>query len=98
MAVLIKNAADHRRHERAIRERPIGNREAGIVGGDQGAGDEQEKRAASGEDSEAVNVPGRPEEPAGNVGANCTRRIQGSVTRSEAAEGRGTNPALRRVD
>ena len=96
MAMLIKNAANHRRHEGTVGKRPIRDRKACVVGGDQGAGDEQEKRAAGCEDSEAMNVLVSPGEPAGNVGANCTRRIQDGITRSETAEGRG-EPALQRV-
>ena len=56
MAVLVENSADHGRSERAVGERPIRNRQAGVVGSDQGARDEQEKRAHSGEDGEAVDV------------------------------------------
>ena len=55
MAVLIENSADHGRSERTVRERPIRNGEAGIVGRDQRPGDEQEKRAHGGEDGEPVD-------------------------------------------
>ena len=56
MAVLVEDSADHGRSERAVRERPIRNRKASVVGSDQGTRDEQEKRTHGGEDCEAVDV------------------------------------------
>lgn len=56
MAVLVKNSADHGRKERAVRKRPVRNGEAGFVAGDQRARDDEKKRAARGENGEAVKI------------------------------------------
>ena len=56
MAVLIENSAYHGRSERSIGERPIGNRKAGVIGGDQSAGNEQEEGACRSENGETVDV------------------------------------------
>ncbi len=56
MAVLVEDSADHGRSERAVRERPIRNREAGVIGSDKRPRDEQEERTHGGEDGESVDV------------------------------------------
>ena len=56
MSVLESDAAHHMRDlvERTERGWPIGNRETGIVAGDQGSGNDQHKRGGGGKYSEAV--------------------------------------------
>ena len=45
VAVLIKDAALHGRHQLAIGERPIGHREARVITGDEASGHHQKQRA-----------------------------------------------------
>src|SRR5579859_4268469 len=56
VAVLIEDSTDHGWSERAVRKRPIGNREASVIGSDKRPRDEQEERAHGGEDGESVDV------------------------------------------
>ena len=42
--------------ERAERSRPVGDGESGVVAGDQGSGDDKEKRPAGEDDGEAVKA------------------------------------------
>src|ERR1700719_1447189 len=42
MRMLVADSTDHRRRERTIGKRPVGNGERGLVGSDQSAGDKEE--------------------------------------------------------
>jgi hypothetical protein len=56
VGVLVLHPADHRRQlvKRTEGSWPIGDRQAGIVAGDQGAGDDQKERGPSENYGEAV--------------------------------------------
>ncbi len=54
MAVFIDNVPDHRWHPGAVGKRPVGNGQAGVVAGDQRAGDEKQKRCPGGPYSKTV--------------------------------------------
>jgi hypothetical protein len=56
MPVLVHDSANHGREQRAVRKRPVGDGEAGVVAGDKGASDDEEKCATRGENGETVKI------------------------------------------
>jgi len=54
MAVLVHDSADHGRPQRTVGKRPIGDGQASVIAGDEGARDQQQKCASGREDGEAV--------------------------------------------
>jgi hypothetical protein len=56
MAMFVSDAAHHARHfvEGTEGGRPVGNRQAGIVAGNERSGDDEDKGGAGGEDGEAM--------------------------------------------
>jgi hypothetical protein len=54
MKIFVDDAADERRNDTVVGQRPIGDGEAGIARGDKRAGDEQREGAAGRENGEAV--------------------------------------------
>src|SRR5208282_305937 len=55
VAVLVENAADHGRKEGAVGGGPVGDGQAGVVGGDESAGDQEEDGRGRREDGVAVD-------------------------------------------
>ena len=57
VSMFVKDTPNHRWRQRSIRQRPVWNRQTGIVPGNQSAGDDQKKRAARREDRKPVECP-----------------------------------------